>query len=133
MAAGVDSALRKVPDSLVNDPGLLFERMRWRRRKGQIDGAMELMQRASSRLGRPEIWWPEREILARKAIADGRMSEAYRLVRNHHLRDGVAFAEAEFLAGWIALRYLNEPRAALTHFTRLYEAVRYPVSLARAA
>ncbi|HEX6978310.1 MAG TPA: lytic transglycosylase domain-containing protein [Alphaproteobacteria bacterium] len=133
MAAGVDGALRKVPDSLVNDPGLLFERMRWRRRKGQIDGAMELMQRASNRLGRPEIWWSEREILARKAIADGRMSDAYRLVRNHHLRDGAAFAEAEFLAGWIALRYLDEPRAALMHFTRLYEAVRYPVSLARGA
>lgn len=133
MSGGVDGALKRVPERLQNDPGLLFERMRWRRRKGQIDGALEIARNSPKDLGRPDIWWPEREYLARKAVSAGKMSEAYRIVRNHQLSGGAGLAEAEFLSGWIALRYQKDAKTALTHFTRLYESARYPVTQARGA
>lgn len=130
---GVESALRRVPDSLQNDPGLMFERVRWRRRKGLTDGALELMRGAPAQLGRPEIWWNERELLVRRAITSGRMTEAYRLARQHGMSAGAGFAEAEFVAGWIALRFLKDNSAALAHFMRLHEAARFPVTQARGA
>jgi soluble lytic murein transglycosylase len=133
MSGGIDGALKKVPESLQNDPGLVFERMRWRRRKNQIDGALELARNSPKDLGRPDIWWPEREYLARKAVSMGKMSEAYRIVRGHQLTGGAGLAEAEFLSGWIALRYQKDSKAALAHFTKLHETARFPVTQARGA
>ena len=40
---GVDWALRRVPDGLKRDPGLLYERLKWRRRKDRIDDAVEIL------------------------------------------------------------------------------------------
>ncbi|MBI3451519.1 MAG: lytic transglycosylase domain-containing protein [Rhodospirillales bacterium] len=135
MSGGVDGALRKVPQNLLNHPGLLFERMKWRRRKGQEEGAREMLAQAPADLGRPDIWWNERAILARRSIAAGKMAEAYKVANNHRLNGshGANYAEAEFLAGWIALRFLKQPKTALPHFTGLYEAARFPVTRARGA
>ena len=58
---------------------------------------------------------------------------AYKLATSHFQTDGADFAEAEWLAGWIALRKLNRPDEALRHFQTLYDNVSYPVSRARAA
>jgi soluble lytic murein transglycosylase len=133
LSSGIDGAIKKVPESLQKDPGFIFERMRWRRRKGQVDGALELMRNAPKDLGRPDIWWPEREYLARKAVSAGKMSEAYKIVHEHHLSNGADLAEAEFLSGWIALRYQRDSKTALAHFTKLHEAARFPVTQARGA
>jgi soluble lytic murein transglycosylase len=133
MSGGVDTAIKRVPESLQNDPGLVFERMRWRRRKNQVDGALELVLGAPDILGRPDIWWPEREYLARKAVSAGKYKDAYKIVRKHRLTGGADLAEAEFLAGWIALRYLKEPATALGHFTKLEDSARFPVTRARGA
>lgn len=133
MSGGVDPALRKVPANLLDDPGLLFERLRWRRRKGQEEGAREILRAPPHDLERPELWWNERAYLARKSIAAGRMMEAYAIVKDHRVSNGASFAEAEFLAGWIALRFLDKPKPALEHFTKLYEGSRFPVTKARGA
>jgi len=42
-------------------------------------------------------------------------------------------AEAEWLAGWIALRFLGRPVEAMDHFQTLYALVNFPVSVARGA
>ncbi|HET6469874.1 MAG TPA: lytic transglycosylase domain-containing protein, partial [Geminicoccaceae bacterium] len=47
--------------------------------------------------------------------------------------DGTSFAEAEWLAGWLALRFVKQPEAALGHFERMAERVRTPISRGRAA
>ncbi len=41
-------------------------------------------------------------MLARHALQDGNISLAYRLAARHGMASGVNYAEAEFLAGWIA-------------------------------
>ena len=40
-------------------------------------------------------------------------------------------AEQQFTAGWIALRFLHEPAAALAHFARIADGVVNPITLAR--
>ena len=81
----------------------------------------------------PEKWWTERAILVRRALQKGFISNAYVIAREHGLSHGADFAEAEWLAGWIVLRFLEEGQAALDHFSAMFEAVRYPVSRARGA
>ena len=36
---GVDNAINKVPQYLKEDPGLEFDRLRWRNRRGRLDGS----------------------------------------------------------------------------------------------
>ena len=130
---GVDWHIRQVPESLRNDPGLVFERARWRRRKGQDDGAYQLLKNVPADAPFAKKWWVERSIVARRLLAKGHISEAYRLAKANGLSTGARYVEAEWLAGWIALRHLNEPKIAHGHFSRIAERVTYPISQARAA
>ena len=132
---GVDWALQQVPDTLQNHPGLLYERLRWRVRKKRDDDALEVLNKAPADLVRPDLWAKERIRLTRRLLADGRVTDAWRAIKDHGVttRHRARFAETEWLAGWIALRYLKENREALNRFTRLYGEVRFPVSRSRAA
>jgi soluble lytic murein transglycosylase-like protein len=78
--------------------------------------------------------WRERRGLARRLIDLGDTATAYRIVReatppaNPYYR-----AEYHFMAGWIALRFLNDPSAALEHFARIDKGSTDPTVRARAA
>ena len=132
-AGGVDGAIARVPAALQQHPGLIYERLRWRRRKGLTDRAIDLLRDPPAQLSRPSKWWLERAILSRRALRNGEISLAYRLAPDHKQTDGATYAEAEWLSGWIALRYLHDYDIAFQHFRRLYKNVRYPVSRARGA
>jgi soluble lytic murein transglycosylase len=130
---GVDGAVARVPANLVDDPGLVYERLRWRRRKGMYETALEMLARGPEQPPRPERWWIERAYLAREALVRDDTSVAYRIASDHGQAPGASFAEAEWLAGWIALRFLGKTDVARVHFERMYEAVGYPISRARGA
>ena len=129
---GAERVAEALPAKLQEDGGLAYDRMRWNRRRGKDDIVEALLYAAPDDLGRAEKWWVERHFRARKAMAEGRISEAYRLAAGHGLKSGSGMVEAEWLAGWIALRLLQEPRTAQKHFEALLAQVTTPVSQARA-
>ena len=131
--AGAERLISRVPADLQRDPGLLYERVRWRRRKEHYADAIALLDGAPKDMGHPEAWAVEREVLARYALADGNSRVAYRIAAAHGLDTGAHFAELEFLAGWIALKFAHQPDTAYDHFVRLYETVKLPISRARGA
>jgi soluble lytic murein transglycosylase len=131
--AGAERLLARLPAALQNDPGLLYERLRWRARKERYADAIVMLEHSPYDLVRPLAWAAERQGLARHALAAGDVSVAYRLVSHHGLTTGPVFAELEFFAGWLALRFLGEPDLAYKHFVKLYNEVKLPVSLARGA
>ncbi len=133
MEAGADRLVARVPPALQGDPGLLYERMRWRARKEHYQDAIAILDHPPKDLGRPAAWAAERQTLARHALAMGDISVAYRLAARHGLSEGPAFNELEFFAGWVALRFLREAESAYNHFVRLYDEAKLPVSLARGA
>jgi soluble lytic murein transglycosylase len=130
---GVDAALAAVPASLQNDAGLIFDRIQWRRARGNLDEARALVPEFPLSSPRPDLWWRERHILARDALSKGFITEAYRLARHHGATDALSVSEAEWLAGWIALRFLKDGEAALPHFEKVYDTVQTPLSLAKGA
>ncbi len=130
---GLEGALRRVPDEFQNEPGLAYERLRWRRHKENDAGALDILNHPPAELGRPALWWAERNAIARRLLEKRNAPAAYRLVVGHGLSEGQPLAEAEFLAGWLALRHLRQPSEALAHFQRMYGAVTAPMSRARGA
>jgi soluble lytic murein transglycosylase len=133
MQPGVDRAIAGVPEALRDHPGLIFERARWRMRKGRHDAVVALLDPPLGAVPYAERWWPMRRWAARTALDAGDISVAYRIAADHGLSAGLGFAEGEWLAGWIALRWLREPARALPHFKRLYDGVTTPISRARGA
>jgi len=134
-AAGVDALIEAVPDALRNHPGLAWERYNWRIAKGLHETAEELLMEQSSTheaLGRPEMWSNYRRIYARGRLRDGDAAAAYALASRHFLAEGSDFADLEWLAGFIALRFLKDPELAAWHFTRFGDSVETPISLGRA-
>ncbi len=129
------SVLNIVPKRLHNDPGLLYERIRATRRRGQDEATHSLIFAApkdASNLVRPEQWWIERHLQIRKTHKTKDFDIAYKLAINHGLKRGAAFAEAEWLLGWISLEYLGDAKTAHDHFAKLEDGVSYPISKARA-
>ncbi len=133
-AQGVDALVTAVPDALQSDPGLMHDRFQFRMRAGNHDGAEELIlaqSRAAEGLGDPEAWGRNRVFLVRRALSDGAYQRAYDLATPHGLEDGLHFVDLEFLAGFIALEYLNNPEAALPHFRALQVRSTSPITLGR--
>jgi len=133
---GVDEAIKKVPDKFVNDAGLNYDRLKWRRKRGRIDGSVEILLKVKNTkdyLVRPDLWWEEREIISRSLIYDKKFELAYKISSNHGLSEGSEFAEAEWMSGWIALSFLKDPLLAKDHFQNFYNNVSYPISTARGA
>lgn len=132
---GVDGRINAVPSDLRDDPGLAYERFLWRLRKDREEDAIALMlerSESAESLGKPEIWAAQRMRLARIAMQDLEGQRAYDLASSHHLSGGSQYAAFEWLAGYAALRQLNNPQRALPHFERFLAAVGTPISLGRA-
>jgi soluble lytic murein transglycosylase len=128
-----ESYLARVPSHYHNDPGLLYERLRWRRKNNLDDSAIEILEQAPGQLGRPDNWWDERNIMIRRVMERRDYRLAYKLAADHGLQSGFDFIQAEFLAGWLALRFLNRPDRAHDHFKALLNAAATPISRARGA
>ena len=133
---GVDNAIAKVPAKYKNDIGLKYDRLKWRRRRGRLDPSLEILfsvPKDPLKLVRPDLWWKERSILTRSLIYKKKYAKAYKVSSNHSLSEGPDYADSEWLSGWIALTFLNDPNMALQHFKNFYNNVGYPISLSRGA
>ena len=133
---GVDNAISKVPAKFKNDIGLKYDRLKWRRRRGRLDPSLEILftiPKDPLKLVRPDLWWKERHILTRSLIYKKKYAKAYKVSSNHSLTEGPEYAESEWLSGWIALTFLNDPNMAIQHFKNFYNDVGYPISLSRGA
>ena len=133
MDPGSERLVARVPAELQHDPGLTYDRVRWRRRKERYDEAVALLDTVPREKTHLENWAVEREVLARYALAENKPAAAYRIASQHGLESGAHFAELEFLSGWTALRFLHQPETAYNHFVRLYDTVKLPISVARGA
>jgi len=134
-ASNARALLDAVPESARSDAGYLFHKAQWLRREDKPIEAARLLQaapRSASQQHNLDEWWIERRLVARKLLDIGEEQAAYVVARDalpptkENLR-----AEHEFTAGWIALRFANNPKAAYQHFARVGEGITNPITLAR--
>lgn len=128
--------LAAVPNELHSDPGYIFAKIQLLRREEKFTEAAQLMMSAPkdpARLHNLDEWWIERRLLARKMIDTSEFRTAYLIARDAALpAKDIYKTEQEFTAGWIALRFLNDPAVASQHFARIGVGSVNPTALARA-
>jgi len=133
---GVDQAIANVPQKFKNDAGLNYDRLKWRRKKGRVDSSTEILLKIRNDkeyLVRPDKWWKEREIISRALLYKKKYEVSYKISSNHGMTEGSEYAAAEWMSGWIALSFLNDPLTAKNHFKNFYDNVNYPISTSRGA
>jgi soluble lytic murein transglycosylase len=135
-AGNAAALLDAVPTEAHRDVGYIFSRVQFLRRAEKADEAAELILSIPSDHGQTldsDQWWVERRLVARKLIDLGDVKGAYRIARDAPIptKDNYR-AESQFTAGWIALRFLNDPATALTHFAKLGQGNSNPITLSRA-
>lgn len=126
--------LQAVHQSWANDPILQFVQIRHLRRNGHYSSAAKLMMKAPrnvEHLINPDAWWIERRALSREMLDLKKPNIAYQLAANHIGTTPALAVDAEFHAGWYALRFLHEPKLAMRHFKRITQLASAPLSLSR--
>ena len=108
-----------------SDPGMVLDHARWLRHLDRTADALAIWQSvgeaAQRNAPRDELgaFWTERNLLARRLLRDGNAAGAYAVAPGHGQITPEQMLDAEFLAGFIALRRLNDPTAAARHFSTL--------------
>jgi soluble lytic murein transglycosylase len=123
----------------IRDAGVLAEAARVARRReddrlaAELWGRATLLQSALPDESRRSLW-AERQLLARRLLRQGEPRLAYDVVAAHGMeRPDATRAEAEFLAGFLALRFLNDAPRAARHFAELDRAGPSVITTARGA
>ena len=132
-----DTAFAALGASRWQDPGLMLDRARQLRRLGRMAEAVALWRDAGgqAQAGAPTRladFWSERHLLTRRLMQDGAPAEALTVVAGHGQTSAEVVTEAEFLAGFIALRMLNDPVRAQRHFAALDQASKAAITQGRA-
>ncbi len=134
-SSGIGALIDAVPEYLKDDPGLLYERLRWRRKRGLDSGAVEIlmMDIDKSDVLNQDEWWQERHIIIRRLLEKKKYKLAYEVASRHLQDDGFENAQAQWMSGWLALRFMNKPTEAYERFIAMHKKVSTPVSKSRAA
>ena len=127
LLANIDAQWRK-------DPAYLFMRIENLRRQDRYDDAANLltqMPRDRAMLVNAGAWWNEQRIVSRGLVDQGNFKTAYRVVDASAAESPQDVGEAEFHAGWYALRGLKDGAAASTHFRKILQVSNGPISQSR--
>ena len=131
-----EKALGAVPAHLRSDSSYLFSRALYLRRKNKLAEAAQVMGQAPrdpNLLVDGDAWWAERRLITRTLLDKGDARTAYAVASHHGAETAAQRIEAEFHAGWIALRFLEEPATAAKHFAEAAGIAATPISVSRAA
>jgi soluble lytic murein transglycosylase len=134
-AANAKALLDEVPPEANRDAGYVFSRVQFLRRADEASEAAAWILSLPADHGQTidtDQWWIERRLVARKLLDIGDTKTAYRVARDAAIPSKDNYrAEQQFTAGWIALRFLNDPATALAHFAKVAQGHSNPIALAR--
>jgi peptidoglycan lytic transglycosylase len=129
--------LDAVPADARPDAAYALARIQWLIQKDRIAEAGRAALAAPhdpAQIADGDAWWRTRRILVRKLLDAGEPETAYRVAREAALPSSENYrADHHFTAGWVALRFLNDPTTAMAHFHHIADGITNPIALARAS
>ena len=136
---GADKRYESLPAAARNDMGMKYALTRFYRKAEKYTKARVILASIpgdAAAMGDPKTWWTERKIVTLHSVGpnhSGSWNVAYQIAQNHGMALGDSAVEAEFMSGWVALRYLKKPDLAMKHFVKLQGLVESRTDKARAA
>lgn len=134
-AKNAEALVKAVDPSWQKDPAYAFLRAELANRAEKYALAAELLSKGAPRKddkAASSAWWVEQRIASRGLVEQDKYAAAYRLVAHHAAQSETDTVEAEFHAGWYALRGMNDPKTASTHFQKILRVSNRPLAVSRA-
>ncbi len=136
--SGADRQYAALPASMREELSLQYALTRFYRKAEQFDKARAILAAVPGNaddMENAEAWFEERRTSVRRSVGplqQNHWKTAYTIAKNHGLKSGDLAVDGEFLAGWVALRYLNDAETALTHFQKLKKLAQTATDQSRA-
>ncbi len=129
----VDNLIKKIPKRLLLDEGLIYERIRWRRRAKLEASSLDLLLSYDNFVTRPKKWWVEVNYHSRKQISYKNYKTAIKILKNYNKNAGEFYYKSNWLVGWLSLTFEKDPKTAYENFSNMFNNVRTPISKARSS
>jgi soluble lytic murein transglycosylase len=123
------------PKAVETEWGLAIQKAQALRRQNKDEAAWKILlaEPEATLEVKPDGWWEVRRASAYSALKAGKAKTAYELVRDPGQLSINAHNAAVFMAGWLALRHLNDPKTALTHFQAFVKSADGPLTRSRSS
>lgn len=129
----ISHLIKITPKELRNNDSFLFAQARYHRKMGNDDEVLNILFNIKNYQNTELYWWNYKHIYVRELVKQKKYRKAYNLANSYNGYKNVDYTDAEWLAGWISLRYLNDYNTAYKHFENIHKIVSYPISVARSA
>jgi soluble lytic murein transglycosylase len=131
---GVNKLIDRLTVEELQSDGFLYARSRWHLKRENYSRIYGFLEKITKPSPYAKKWWNIRKRVVREFLEQKKYRQAYHLSKHHGTEPGsIGFAEGEWLAGWLALRFLKQPKTAYRHFYSMYKNVKYPISKSRAS
>lgn len=128
----IRSYVKDIPREKRGSELALYAQARWYHNKNDTKKVVKILKRAAN-IKNPDKWWGLRLLYARELLKTKDYKDSYKIIAAHQLtQESKKYWEAQWTSGWIALRFLDRPEIAYSHFKKLYNHVKQPVTKARA-
>ena len=136
--SGADKQYAALPSAMRGELPLQYALARYYRKAEEFDKARGILMNVpgdAKAMCDANAWFEERRTIVRRSVGPlqrARWKAAYAIAKNHGLSTGDMAIDGEFLAGWVALRYLQQPQQALPHFLKIQRLAQTGTDRARA-
>lgn len=123
----------KLPENYKYRSGIAYSLANYKLRKNFKADISDILLKASydkkyyAKWARLKLWY------ARELIEQKKYQKAYKILKSVKSESYNNKADAEWMMGWVSLRFLKKPALALKHFQNFDRMVAMPISKARAA
>ena len=124
--------IKLTPKELRNNNAFLITQVRYYRKKDDDKKVLDILFSIDNNKQYEKYWWLYKHIYIRESIKKKKYEDAYKLAYSYNGYKNIDYIDAQWLAGWIALRFLNKYDIAYNHFLNINKIVSYPLSVSRA-
>lgn len=123
---------KQVPEKYYT-AGLLFRYLESKKKQEPRSNIVKLFKKVHNTRDHSSKWCKLQLYYAREFLERKNFASSYQIAKLQFAETQEDIRETEWLAGWIALRFLRKPELALAHFHKFSTVAKTPISISRGA
>ena len=128
----ISHLIKLTPKELRKNDAFLISQVRYYRIKNKDKEILDILYNLDNKKDYEKYWWLYKHIYVRELLKTNDYKESYKLAASYNGYRNIDYVDAQWIAGWIALRYLHDYDTAYEHFMNINKVVSYPLSVSRA-